>query len=201
MLDGTIKLEVKLTGFLNTHVLSDNEEAGPWVTCVYPDVLAHNHRPYLGKPASYKLIFSQCPPLLAKPVSLVDKRASWASTPVQVVPYREDRLYPSGVHVPQYSGDGVRGMHEGTADSNANIQNTDVFYFPLIPVEPISLLLKPKHFFTENPALDIVPSYACTTGEAKAAAANGGIVVKSRTGTTFTLTFERIYGFIGECCK
>ncbi|KAI5951774.1 AMO1 [Candida jiufengensis] len=42
--DGTIKLEVRLTGILNTYICGDNEDIGPWGTKVYPNVNAHNHQ-------------------------------------------------------------------------------------------------------------------------------------------------------------
>ena len=43
-LDGTIQLEIKLTGILNTYSLNPGEDAAPWGTEVYPGVNAHNHQ-------------------------------------------------------------------------------------------------------------------------------------------------------------
>ncbi|KAG7888452.1 hypothetical protein KL936_003664 [Ogataea polymorpha] len=277
MQDGAIRLDIRLTGILNTYILGDDEEAGPWGTRVYPNVNAHNHQhlfslridpridgdgnsaaacdaksspyplgspenmygnafysekttfktvkdsltnyesatgrswdifnpnkvnPYSGKPPSYKLVSTQCPPLLAKEGSLVAKRAPWASHSVNVVPYKDNRLYPSGDHVPQWSGDGARGMREWIGDGSENIDNTDILFFhtfgithfpapedfPLMPAEPITLMLRPRHFFTENPGLDIQPSYAMTTSEAKRA------VHKETKDKTSRLAFE------GSCC-
>ncbi|KAG7807785.1 hypothetical protein KL921_004080 [Ogataea angusta] len=277
MQDGAIRLDIRLTGILNTYILGDDEEAGPWGTRVYPNVNAHNHQhlfslridpridgdgnsaaacdakpspyplgspenmygnafysekttfktvkdsltnyesatgrswdifnpnkvnPYSGKPPSYKLVSAQCPPLLAKDGSLVAKRAPWASHSVNVVPYKDNRLYPSGDHVPQWSGDGVRGMREWIGDGSENIENTDILFFhtfgithfpapedfPLMPAEPITLMLRPRHFFTENPGLDIQPSYAMTTSEAKRA------VHKEAKDKTSRLAFE------SSCC-
>ena len=34
--------------------------------------------------------------------------------------------------------------------------------FPIMPAEPMTLLLRPRNFFLKNPALDVPPSY-CTT--------------------------------------
>ncbi|KAG7696638.1 hypothetical protein KL951_003094 [Ogataea haglerorum] len=278
MQDGAIRLDIRLTGILNTYILGDDEDAGPWGTRVYPNVNAHNHQhlfslridpridgdgnsaatcdaksspyplgspenmygnafysekttfktvkdsltnyesatgrswdifnpnkvnPYSGKPPSYKLVSTQCPPLLAKEGSLVAKRAPWASHSVNVVPYKDNRLYPSGDHVPQWSGDGVRGMREWIGDGSENIENTDILFFhtfgithfpapedfPLMPAEPITLMLRPRHFFTENPALDIQPSYAMTTSEAKRA------VQKEVKDKTSRLAFE------SSCCR
>lgn len=42
--DGTIGLEIKLTGILNTYALNPGEDAAPWGTRVYPGVNAHNHQ-------------------------------------------------------------------------------------------------------------------------------------------------------------
>ena len=42
--DGTIQLEVKLTGILNTYAMNPGEETHGWGTEVYPGVNAHNHQ-------------------------------------------------------------------------------------------------------------------------------------------------------------
>ncbi|GME81606.1 unnamed protein product [Ambrosiozyma monospora] len=285
MQDGNIKLDIKLTGILNTYSLGNDEDTGPWGTRVYPNVNAHNHQhlfslrihpridgdgnsaavadassspyplgspenmygngfyakkttfktvkesltnyesatgrtwdlfnpnkvnKYSGKPPSYKLVSTQTPPLLALPGSLVSKRAPWARHTFQVVPYKEGRLYPSGDHVPQWSGDGVRGMREWIGDGEDNIENTDILAFhtfgishfpapedfPLMPSEPITLLMRPRHFFLENPGLDIKPSHAMMTTEAKAAS---NLEVKSKTDETSRLAFEDTSA--GSCCS
>jgi primary-amine oxidase len=36
-----------------------------------------------------------------------------------------------------------------------------------MPVEPMTLLLRPRNFFTKNPALDVPPSYCSTPSQAK----------------------------------
>lgn len=263
--DGTIKLEVRLTGILNTYICDKNEETGPWGTQVYPQVNAHNHQhlfslrihpridgdsnsaatsdakcspfpfgskenmygnafyaekntftnvkesltnyestttrtwdmfnpnsinEYSGKPASYKLVSTFCAPVLAQEGSLVRKRAPWAINSTQVIPYKDDalgygRLYPSGDHVAQWSGDGPRGMREWIGDGTDKVENTDILFFhtfgithfpapedfPVMPTEIFDLMLRPRHFFLENPCLDIRPSNARTTTEVKSGAA------------------------------
>lgn len=274
--DGAIRLDIKLTGILNTFVVDDStgEKVGPWGCRVYPNVNAHNHQhlfalrihpridgdgnsvavsdgsaaeaplgspdnlygngfyakskifetvkdsltqaqggrtwdilnpkkinEYSGKPASYKLVSFQTPPLFAKPGSLVYKRAPWAHNTMQVIKYEEDRLYPSGDHVPQWSGEGNVGMRKWIGDGTDKIHDTDILVyhtfgishfpapedFPLMPAEPITLMLRPRHFFLENPALDVLPSHAMTTSEAKKA---GNHEIKSLTDTTSRLAFE-----------
>lgn len=261
--DGTIKLEIRLTGILNTYVCAEDEDIGPWGTQVYPQVNAHNHQhlfslrldpridgdnnsvatsdaspgpgetgslqnmygnsffakkttfktvadsltnatttrtwdifnpskinEYSGKPSSYKLVSTWAAPLLAKEGSLVRKRAPWAAYTTEVVPYRDEgvgygRLYPSGDHVAQWSGDGARGMREWMGDGTDKVENTDVLVFhtfgithfpapedfPVMPTEIFDLMLRPRHFFKENPVLDVKPSYAKTTSEVRTGAA------------------------------
>lgn len=43
-LDGTIQLEIKLTGILNTYAMNPGEDTHGWGTEVYPGVNAHNHQ-------------------------------------------------------------------------------------------------------------------------------------------------------------
>jgi primary-amine oxidase len=43
-LDGTIQVEVKLTGILNTYPMNPGEDLHGWGTEVYPGVNAHNHQ-------------------------------------------------------------------------------------------------------------------------------------------------------------
>ena len=42
--DGTIQLEIKLTGILNTYAINPGEDTHGWGTEVYPGVNAHNHQ-------------------------------------------------------------------------------------------------------------------------------------------------------------
>lgn len=42
--DGTVQLEIKLTGILNTYALNPGEDTHGWGTEVYPGVNAHNHQ-------------------------------------------------------------------------------------------------------------------------------------------------------------
>lgn len=42
--DGTVQLEIKLTGILNTYAMNPGEDTQGWGTEVYPGVNAHNHQ-------------------------------------------------------------------------------------------------------------------------------------------------------------
>ncbi|GAM85320.1 hypothetical protein ANO11243_033250 [Dothideomycetidae sp. 11243] len=254
-MDGTIQLEIKLTGILNTYAMGPDESAAPWGTEVYPGVNAHNHQhlfclrldpnidgpsnsifqvdaavpdalvgseenfygnafyakktrlstpatakcdyngstsrtwdmcnekklnAYSKKPVSYKLVSREVPPLLPKEGSLVWKRAGFARHAVHVTRYADDQLHPAGRHVPQTSGEPSRGLPEWIAAApDVSLENEDVVLwhtfglthfpapedYPVMPAEPMSVLLRPRHFFTQNPALDIPPSYSSTPSQ------------------------------------
>jgi primary-amine oxidase len=280
--DGTIQLEIKLTGILNTYSMNPGEDTKGWGTEVYPGVNAHNHQhlfclridpnidgpnntifqvdatrgagevgskenyygnafyaektkfstvkesmsdyngatsrtwdiantnkinPHSKRPASYKLVSREIPGLLPKPGSLVWKRAGFARHAVQVTkclilpipfphisrilidlmltphPDDDNQFFPAGRHVPQTSGEPSRGIPEWiAANPDASIDNTDVVLwhtfgithfpapedFPIMPAEPMSLLLRPRNFFKRNPVLDVPPSYCSTPSQVAA---------------------------------
>lgn len=70
-------------------------------------------------------------------------------------------------------------MFEWVGDGTANVANTDIVLwhtfgvthipapedFPLMPVEPMTLLLRPRNFFTNSPVLDVPPSYSITPSQ------------------------------------
>lgn len=254
--DGTIQLEIKLTGILNTYAMNPGEDTKGWGTEVYPGVNAHNHQhlfcmridpmidgvnntvfqvdampgegevgskenfygnafyakktkfatvkesisdydgdtsrtwemantnklnAYSHKPVSYKLVSREVPKLLPKEGSLVWKRAGFARHAVHVTKYDDDQIHPAGRHVPQTSGEPSRGIPEWIANGDESIDNTDVVLwhtfgithfpspedFPIMPAEPMTLLLRPRNFFLKNPALDVPPSYCSTPSQIK----------------------------------
>src|SRR5690242_19458580 len=86
----------------------------------------------------------------------------------------DTQIHPAGRHVPQTSGDPSLGLPAWIASNpTASLCNTDIVLwhtfglthfpapedFPVMPAEPMSLLLRPRHFFTRNPCLDVAPSY------------------------------------------
>ncbi|PLB38794.1 peroxisomal copper amine oxidase [Aspergillus candidus] len=249
--DGTVQLDIKLTGILNTYAMNPGEDTHGWGTEVYPGVNAHNHQhlfclrvdpnvdgpnntvfqvdavrgpgevgspenkygnafyaqktkfstpreamsdydgstsrtwemantnklnPYSKKPVCYKLVSREVPPLLPKEGGLVWKRAGFARHAVHVTKYSDDQIHPAGRHVPQTSGEPSQGLPAWieSAGPDSSIDNTDVVLwhtfglthfpspedYPIMPAEPMTLLLRPRNFFTRNPVLDVPPSFA-----------------------------------------
>ncbi|KAL7269351.1 peroxisomal copper amine oxidase [Rhizina undulata] len=139
--------------------------------------------PYSGKPASYKLVSREVPSLLCKEGGLVWKRAGFARHAVHVTKYDDEQIHPAGRHVPQTSGSPSRGIPEWIEKNpDQNIDNEDLVLwhtfglthfpapedFPIMPAEPMTVLLRPRHFFKRNPALDVPPSYSVTPTEGRA---------------------------------
>ena len=249
--DGTIQIELKLTGMLNTYVLAPDEPSNKWGTEVADRVIAHNHQhifniridpavdgqnntviqsdavpaeeevgseenfygngfyakktvykttkdgaanychetsrtwdicnteklhPFAKKPVAYKIVSRESPMLMAKPGSLVWKRAAFARNTIHVTPYVDGDLYPAGNYVPQTNGvttEGNHGIAEWIAEDKPIEQKDIVIWFnfglthfpraedfPIMPTEPVSMLLRPNNFFTRNPALHVRPSIA-----------------------------------------
>lgn len=285
--DGTVQLEIKLTGILNTYAMDPAEDTHGWGTQVHPGVNAHNHQhlfclrldpqidgsnantvftvdqatpsapvgseenfygnaffadkrpirtvgdsltgynipngrtwdisnpasihPYSGKPATYKLISREVPGLLPKPGSLVWKRASFARHPIHVTPYVDGQLHPAGRHVPQTSGEVEQGLGEWIAGKeDAKVENEDLVLwhcfglthfpapedFPIMPAEPMMLLLRPRNFFLRNPVLDVPPSYAATPSQVAAGKADDN----SDKQSTLALGEGKAVA-VGGCCK
>ena len=95
----------------------------------------------------------------------------------------DNELYPAGRHVPQTSGEPSIGLPQWIEENpNQNIANTDIVLwhtfgithfpspedYPVMPAEPMTLLLRPRNFFIRNPCLDVPPSYARTPSEVAA---------------------------------
>ena len=138
---------------------------------VNPNVL----HPVANKPVSYKIVSRESAPLLAKPGSVVWKRAGFARKTLWVTPYRDYELFPAGDYVPQSQGtDGH--PHNGTivdwVERDEPIENTDIVCylqfgithfprtedFPIMPAEPVSIMLRASNFFLKNPALWVPPT-------------------------------------------
>ncbi|RYO74139.1 hypothetical protein DL766_005631 [Monosporascus sp. MC13-8B] len=178
----------------------DGSTSRTWEIC-NPNKL----HPYSGKPVSYKLVSREVPPLLPKEGSLVWKRAGFARHAVHVTKYRDDQFWPAGRHVPQTSGEPSVGLPEWVGDGTESVDNTDVVIwhtfgvthipspedFPVMPVEPITLLLRPRNFFTNNPVMDVPPSYCSTPSRVTAKGA----------GVTDAADKMSKLAFANECCS
>ncbi|KAJ0326938.1 hypothetical protein COL5a_006493 [Colletotrichum fioriniae] len=95
---------------------------------------------------------------------------------------RDDELWPAGRHVPQTSGEPSSGIPEWIGDGTESIEQEDIVLwhtfgvthipapedFPIMPVEPITLLLRPRNFFASNPVMDVPPSYCSTPSQVAA---------------------------------
>lgn len=98
----------------------------------------------------------------------------------------DDEIHPAGRHVPQTSGEPSHGLPAWieAAGSDCSIDNTDVVLwhtfglthfpapedYPIMPAEPMTLLLRPRNFFTRNPVLDVPPSFSRSPSQVAAGA-------------------------------
>jgi primary-amine oxidase len=94
-------------------------------------------------------------------------------------PDNDDQLWPAGRHVPQTSGDPSHGLPEWIGDGARSVDNKDVVLwhtfgvvhfpspedFPVMPVEPMTLLLRPRNFFASNPVMNVPPLYSSTPSQ------------------------------------
>jgi primary-amine oxidase len=99
--------------------------------------------------------------------------------------------------VPQTSGEPSKGLPEWIAHGDAPIANKDIVLwhtfgithfpspedFPIMPAEPMTLLLRPRNFFTKNPALDVPPSY-CSTPSSVASKEGEKSVMSAKDGAS-----------------
>ncbi|KAI1390612.1 copper amine oxidase [Hypoxylon trugodes] len=123
-----------------------------------------------GLPASYKVVFPPMQPLLAHSSSFNAKRAEFADHHIYVTKYRPDELFSGGKYTNQSRGGA--GIKSWIATNNADVEDEDIVVwvqfglnhipriedFPVMPVEIVSVHLKPVNFFTRNPALDVPQS-------------------------------------------
>ncbi|KKZ60866.1 primary-amine oxidase [[Emmonsia] crescens] len=125
--------------------------------------------PISRKPVAYKLQTLASQMMLMNPRSFNRRRAQFATKPIWVTKYQDGELYAAGEFTNQSKKSS--GVEEWTG-RNDNVENTDVVLwhtfglthnprpedFPIMPVERISIMLKPDGFFEKNPALDVPPS-------------------------------------------
>ncbi|KAG7102729.1 Peroxisomal primary amine oxidase like protein [Verticillium longisporum] len=158
------------------------------------------------KPVAYKILNNNCPALLSKPGSHVWKRAAFARESLWVVPYRDHELFPAGDYVCQSTGELGHAHNQAVLDwveRDEPIDNTDIVCyiqfglthfprtedFPVMPAEPVSVMLRASNFFEKNPALWVPPTAilgdsvsrdAFAKGDAKGTCCSGSLTVSSR---------------------
>ncbi|KAM0417119.1 hypothetical protein ACHAPT_012895 [Fusarium lateritium] len=127
-----------------------------------------------GKPVGYKIVNSSCPAMLAKDDSIIAKRGAFAKKALWVLPYAEDQRFPAGSYVCQSTGEAHSENETITewVQRNGAIENTDIVCyvqfglthfprpedFPIMPAEPVGVMVRASHFFKKNPALWVPPS-------------------------------------------
>ncbi|POS79322.1 primary-amine oxidase [Diaporthe helianthi] len=138
------------------------------------------------KPVAYKILNNNCPTILAKEGSPVWKRAGFARKALWVTPYRDYELFPAGDYVCQSSGQDGHPFNETVVDWAARdepIENTDIVCyiqfglthfprtedFPIMPAEPVGVMIRASNFFKKNPALWVPPSIVAADKTSKKA--------------------------------
>ncbi|PYI27693.1 copper amine oxidase [Aspergillus indologenus CBS 114.80] len=125
--------------------------------------------PITYRPVAYKLQTSPSQMLLASPRSYGVQRARFGTKPIWVTRYRDDELYAAGEFTNQ-SADS-QGVDKWV-QRNEVVENEDLVLwhtfglthnpriedFPVMPMERVSVMLRPDGFFTKNPALDVPAS-------------------------------------------
>ncbi|EXJ76256.1 uncharacterized protein A1O5_00764 [Cladophialophora psammophila CBS 110553] len=123
-----------------------------------------------GSPVGFKVVAQATQLLIADQCSTVRRRARFAEHHLWVTKYRDGELYAGG-HKTNQSHDETGGVFDAASRSE-NVRNTDVVVwqtygmthnprvedYPVMPVEILTVALKPVDFFEKNPALDVPPS-------------------------------------------
>lgn len=131
--------------------------------------------PASNKPPAYKIVSRESPILLSKPDSLIWRRAGFARHTLRVTKYKEGQRYPAGDYVSQSTGlpgwPGNETIIDWTGEDQS-IENEDIVCwlqfglthfprtedFPIMPAEPVSVMLRASNFFEKNPALWVPPT-------------------------------------------
>lgn len=146
----------------------------------------HIINPITHHPIAYKLMTSPSQMILAHPKSYGLKRAQFATRPIWVTKYQDDELFAAGEFTNQSKeSQGVEkwaARNDPVEDEDLVLwhstlspvfdyrlsltlflafgltHNPRIEDFPVMPMERVSVMLKPDGFFTKNPALDVPQS-------------------------------------------
>lgn len=145
-------------------------DASPQTARVFKIVNEKMLNPISRNPMGYKLVPQPSQLLLCNSTSLVRKRAKFAEHHIWVTRYRDGDFWAGGKFTNQslVETDGVADYAARDEDvRNADVvlwhtygitHNPRVEDYPVMPVEIMSVALKPADFFDCNPALDVPPS-------------------------------------------
>ncbi|OJJ02870.1 hypothetical protein ASPVEDRAFT_62801 [Aspergillus versicolor CBS 583.65] len=125
--------------------------------------------PITYKPVSYKLQAAPSQMLIMPKKAMGYQRAEFASKPIWVTKYQDNELYAAGEFTNQSKrAQGVETWVQRKDDTeNEDVvlwhtfgltHNPRIEDFPVMPMERVSVMLKPDGFFTKNPALDVPQS-------------------------------------------
>lgn len=121
-------------------------------------------------PVGFKIVPLPSQLILAAPGSVTRRRAKFAEHHVWVSRYRDGDLWAGGRWTNQSideidgvadyvaRGESVRGQDLVFWNTFGLTHNARIEDFPVMPVEIISIELKPADFFERNPAIDVPPS-------------------------------------------
>ncbi|KAI9272986.1 copper amine oxidase [Phascolomyces articulosus] len=124
--------------------------------------------PYAKQPVGWKIHNPSPPTLLAKPGSIVHERAIFATKNLWVTKYHREEKFPAGYHVYRSDPDHKLGIPQ-YIKGKKNVRNKSIVVwitfgithiarvedFPIMPVDIVSIQLKPTNFFLGNPGIDV----------------------------------------------
>ena len=123
-----------------------------------------------GNPVGFKIATQPAQLLIADQRSTVRRRARFAEHHLWVTRYRDGELWAGG-HWTNQSHDETEGVSDAASRCD-NVRGEDIVVwqtyglthnprvedYPVMPVEIMTVTLKPADFFEKNPALDVPPS-------------------------------------------
>ncbi|KAJ5901907.1 hypothetical protein N7495_002435 [Penicillium taxi] len=128
--------------------------------------------PVSGTPVGYKLLPQPSQMVLAHPSSHHFKRSEFGEHAIWITRYHDEELYSAGTHTMQSAGgEGIASWIRGRQSplsvrcedlvvwhTFGTTHNPRVEDWPVMPVEKMTVSLKPTNFFMRNPALDVAVS-------------------------------------------
>jgi len=85
---------------------SQLDDASPLTGRVWKISNPSSRHPYTGEPVAWKLVPMNTPPLMAKPGSIIHRRADFAKKALWVTPYDDEQKYAAGFYINRMEGVG-----------------------------------------------------------------------------------------------